>query len=108
MKARRAPGGVQAQVSVKNIGTRAATEVAQLYIAPPGKAVERPLKLLRGFERVSLEPSEIRTVEFFVPDLDLAYWSPNSRSWLIEPGEHRVMIGGSSSDDRLLSTSLTI
>ena len=108
LKARRAPGGIQAQVSVRNVGTVSATEVAQLYIGFPGKTVERPLKLLRGFERVPLAPSETRTVEFFVPDADLSYWSESGRSWVLEPGAHSVSVGGSSADDCLLSTSVEI
>ncbi|NQY40828.1 MAG: glycoside hydrolase family 3 C-terminal domain-containing protein [Henriciella sp.] len=108
LKARRAPGGIQAQVSITNIGSVPATEVAQLYIGFPGKSVERPLKLLRGFERVPLAPSETRTVEFFVPDADLSYWSESGRTWILEPGAHAVMAGGSSLDETLLSVSVAI
>ena len=108
LKARRAPGGIQAQVSVTNDGSVSATEVAQLYIGFPGKSVERPLKLLRGFERMPLAPAETRTVEFFVPDADLAYWSESGRAWALEPGPHMVMAGGSSVDEDLLSVSVEI
>ena len=82
--------------------------MAQLYIGFPGKSVERPLKLLRGFERLPLAPAETRTVEFFVPDADLAYWSESGRAWALEPGPHMVMAGGSSVDEDLLSVSVEI
>lgn len=97
-KARRTPSGIQAQVSVTNTGRVAADEIAQLYIGFPGRAVDRPLKLLRGFERVTIEPGETRTVYFEVPNSDLTYWSETSRSWVMEPGRHKVLIGRSSVD----------
>lgn len=106
LKARRGPDGIQAQVSVTNTGSVPADEIAQLYIGFPGKVVERPLKLLRGFERVSLAPNETKTVHFIVPDADLTYWCNTSRSWLLEPGSHKVLIGGSSAD--LLETSIDL
>ena len=108
LKARRAPGGIQAQVSLTNIGAVSATEVTQLYMGFPGLTVERPLKLLRGFERVALKPNETKTVEFFIPDADLAYWSESSRSWVVEPGTHTVLVGGSSVDDDLLKASVAV
>ena len=74
----------------------------------PGLTVERPLKLLRGFERVALKPNETKTVEFFIPDADLAYWSESSRSWVVEPGTHTVLVGGSSVDDDLLKASVAV
>ena len=73
-----------------------------------GTAVERPAKLLRGFRRVTLAPGETRTLRFFVPDADLAYWCGASRAWRIEPGEHTFSAGGSSRSEELLSRPLEI
>ena len=108
LKVRRAPGGLQVQVSVANTGAVAGDEVAQLYIGFPGQAVERPLKLMRGFERISLAPGETIQAFFFVPDSDLAYWSDSSRDWEIERGPHTVFVGGSSLDKDLLSATVTV
>ncbi|MEO0882871.1 MAG: glycoside hydrolase family 3 C-terminal domain-containing protein [Pseudomonadota bacterium] len=106
LKVHRAPGGVQAQVSLTNAGSMTADEVTQLYVGFPGKAAERPLKLLRGFERVTLRPGETKQVHFFVPDADLAYWSETSRDWQIEPGRHMIYVGGSSDFTAQLSASV--
>lgn len=108
LKARRAPGGIEAQVSVTNTGKVRATEIAQLYIGFPGTAVERPIKLLRGFERVELAPGETRSVTFFVPDADLCYWNEAGHNWQIEPGTHTVGVGGSSQLTDLLSTDISL
>lgn len=108
LKVRRAPGGIQAEVSVMNIGDVSATEIAQLYIGFPGHLVDRPLKLLRGFERLHLAPGEMRTAEFFVSDADLSYWHSASRSWQIEPGLHRVYAGGSSDDRDLKQVGISL
>lgn len=108
LKLRRTPTGLEAQVSIVNEGERAGDEVAQLYVGFPGRAVERPRKLLRGFERVSLRPGEMRTVEFHIADADLSYWCPTRRSWEREPGEHRIQVGPSSRDEDLLSASISI
>lgn len=108
LKARRVPGGLRVQVSLSNQGPVVAAEVVQLYIGFPGTTVDRPLKLLRGFDRVELAPSEVRTVDFFVPDADLAYWSEASRSWVLEPGIHRVLVGGSSTEADLLCVPVSM
>ncbi len=98
LKARRAPGGIEAYISINNQGDRAADEIAQLYMGFPGTAVERPRKLLRGFQRVSVAPGGTETIRFFVPDQDLTYWDEASRGWRLEPGEYVVYAGGSSED----------
>ena len=108
LKVRRTSTGLEAQVSIMNEGERAGDEIAQLYVGFPGRAVERPRKLLRGFERVSLQAGEMRTVDFRIPDTDLAYWCPTSRSWQREPGEHLIMVGSSSRDEDLLSASILL
>lgn len=108
LRARRGPGGLQASVAVRNDGTVAADEVAQLYVGFPGRLVERPRKLLRGFRRVRLEPGETRVVHFAVADADLMYWDPGARDWRLEPGEHRITAGGSSQDAERLSTTLVL
>lgn len=99
LKARRLPDGdIAAQVSICNDGPRTATEVAQLYIAPPGRDAERPAKLLRGFQRVELAPGETRTIRFRVRAGSLKWYDPATRAWRLESGPHGVLVGGSSLD----------
>ncbi|MEJ5265624.1 MAG: glycoside hydrolase family 3 C-terminal domain-containing protein [Bacteroidales bacterium] len=88
-------------VEVSNTGSRAGDEVVQLYIAPPQSAVERPLKELKGFGRVSLKPGETKTVTIGLKERDFAYWDVDSKGWKVEPGKYQVLIGASSKDIRL-------
>lgn len=108
LKVRRTPEAIEAQVSITNHGEVAADEVAQLYLGFPNRIVERPRKLMRGFERVHLNPGEIRTVRFRVPIGNLRYYDPATRTWRIEPGTHIVYAGSSSRDDDLLRRELTL
>lgn len=89
-------GGIAAQVSVRNDGPHTATEVAQLYLAPPGRAADRPRKILRGFQRIELAPGETQTMRFIVPADGLKWYDPKTASWKTETGEHGILIGGSS------------
>lgn len=108
LKLHRAPDAIIAEVSVRNDGTCAAAEVAQLYVGFPGKAVERPRKLLRGFQRVMLQPGETRTLRFRVELAGLGWWNEASGGFTLEPGVHHIYAGGSSSDSALLSAAITL
>lgn len=108
LKLRRTDTGIEAEVSVRNTGQVAGDEVVQLYVGFPGHSVERPAKLMRGFERVRLTPGQSKPVRFEIPDADLKYWNEAGASWEIERGEHRVLVGGSSLDKDLLQASITV
>ncbi len=88
-------------VQVKNIGKCAGGEVVQLYIAPPKSGNFRPVRELKGFERVELEPGESKTVEFTLDDRSFAVWNDG---WKIPGGAYTVQIGASSRDIRLEQT----
>ncbi len=88
-------------VQVKNIGKCAGAEVVQLYIAPPKRGIFRPIRELKGFERVELEPGESKTVEFTLDDRSFAIWNDG---WKIPGGTYTVQIGASSRDIRLEQT----
>jgi beta-glucosidase len=88
---------------VRNSGTRAGTEVVQLYLRDPVASVARPVKELRGFERVTLAPGERRTVHFMLDRDALSFWNADLK-WVAEPGEFRIMIGAASDDIRLRDT----
>jgi beta-glucosidase len=72
--------------------------VVQLYIRDVEASVTRPLKQLLGFERITLEPGESKTVSFILSAKDLSFWDTNKKAFIVEPGEFEVMIGKSSCD----------
>jgi len=93
-------GEVRVSAEVRNTGRLAGEEVVQLYIHDVLASVTRPVKELRGFEKIALNPGESRTVRFTLTADDLSLLDQNLRR-VVEPGAFRVMIGRSSSDIRL-------
>ena len=93
---------------VTNTGTRSGEEVVQLYVGFPKAKVDRPVKLLRGFVRISLSPGEKKTVAFTVRAKDLAWYDPDSSAWRVEPVEHQVLVGSSSRAADLLQATFRI
>lgn len=92
-----AGGKVKASVIVTNTGSREAAEVVQLYIRDIFASVVRPVKELKGFERITLKAGESRKVEFEItPDLLKFYNS--SLDFVLEPGDFDIMVGGNSRD----------
>ena len=92
------------RVKVTNSGARAGDEVVQLYVRYPDSAVERPIRDLRGFRRITLAPGEARTVEFPLPASALAYWDVIEHRWRVETGPVQLEAGASSMDIRLRRT----
>ncbi len=84
-------------VDVTNTGTRAGDEVAQLYIRDAVSLATRPVKELRGFRRVTLQPGETRTVTLEIGPEQLAYHGPDMKR-VVEPGRFDIMVGGNSVD----------
>lgn len=94
-------------VTVKNTGDFAGDEVVQLYIRDKFSEVTRPVKELKGFKRVSLKPGEERVVDFEInPDM-LAYYNLKM-NWVVEPGDFKIMLGGSSRKSDLKSINLKV
>jgi beta-glucosidase len=94
-----------AHVDITNTGDRAGDEVVQLYIRDVVSSVTRPVKELKDFERVTLQPCEMRTVEFEIEPEHLALWNIDMQ-YVVEPGEFRIMTGPNSVE--LLETSLIV
>ena len=96
-------GNVIVEVEVKNTGTRAGDEVVQLYTRDVTSSVTTYEKNLWGFERVSLQPAESKTVRFVLTPYML---SLINRDWkrVVEPGEFNLMVGSSSEDIRQKTT----
>jgi beta-glucosidase len=92
-----APGGrVTVSTNVANIGDRAGDEVVQLYIHQRAGRASRPVRLLQGFQRVSLMPGESRQLQFVLDESSVRYWNSVERAWVIDPGIFDVWIGNSS------------
>ena len=93
-------GQVTVQVDVKNSGKRAGDEVVQLYVHDGDASVKRPKEQLAGFERISLQPGESKTVSFSLPAEQLAYWDSDKEMFVVKPGEVDAMVGSGSEDIR--------
>ena len=98
---------VMVQVQVTNSGTITATEVVQLYIRDVTASITRPVKELKGFQRVSIQPGETRPVQFVLDSEDLAFWNADMQ-FVAEPGQFEVMVGSSSSDSDLVRAPLEL
>ena len=95
---------MRVSVRVTNTGDRAGKEVVQLYVAALDTAPPRPVRELRGFEKVALDPGASVEVSFVLCDRDLSRWSTRAHGWVLEPGSFEVAVGASSRDIRLATT----
>lgn len=97
-------GSVTVSVDVTNTGDRAGDEVVQLYTHQRTSRDPQPLRSLRGFERVTLEPGETRTVRFVLRPADLAHWDVTRGRWVVETSLEDLMVGAASDDIRARAT----
>lgn len=88
---------LQVSVDVQNTGSRAGDEVVQLYIHQQAGSASRPMRELKGFERVTLAPGETKTVRFTLGRNELRFWSPQSKKWVEEAEQFDVWAGNDSS-----------
>lgn len=93
-------GTVTVSVEVSNVGGREGQEVVQLYVGDRKSSLPRPLKELKGFKKISLEPGESRTVTFSVDKEDLAFFDPEKHEWVAEPGLFDLYIAAAADDVR--------
>lgn len=91
-----ASGPITVSFDVKNIGSRAGAEIAQVYVGDPSATVPRPKMELKAFSRVMLSPGEGRHVTTSLDKRSLAYWDVNSHGWKVDPGKFVVYVGDSS------------
>jgi beta-glucosidase len=94
-------GSVDVQVDVQNSGTRAGAEVVQVYVHNNDTSAIQPKEQLQGFERVSLNPGEKKTLSFKVSAEQLSSWDVAKQAFAINPGAFDVMVGSASDDIRL-------
>jgi beta-glucosidase len=89
---------------ITNTGDRRGKEVAQLYVGDPAASVARPVRELKAFTKIDLDPGETTTVEFALTARDLSWWSTTLSDWVLEGGEFELAVGASSRDLRLTTT----
>ena len=87
-------------VSVTNTGSREGKEVVQLYIGDVKCSVDRPVKELKGFEKLTLQPGETKTATFTITPRDLKFYDEVNHKWKLEPGKFKAFIGASELDIR--------
>ncbi len=97
-----------ASVDVKNTGKVTGTEVVQLYIGLENSNIDRPIKLLKGFKRIQLQPNELKNVTLEILIKNLAWYNPESKSWEIEKIDYYLFIGPSSKKEDLLSIQFNL
>jgi beta-glucosidase len=89
---------VAVSFDVENTGQRLGAEIAQVYVGNPFATIDRPLKELKGFERVVLNPGETRRITIGLDRRALAYWDSGTRAWKVDPGCYTVFVGNSSTN----------
>lgn len=89
------------EFDIKNLSYRKGSEIAQLYVAPLNPSVDRPVKELKKFARVDLNPGETKSVQFVLDEKDFSYYSAENDGWIIDNGEYEAQIGASSRDIKL-------
>ena len=93
---------LRVSVELTNTGTRSGTEVVQLYVSAKQSQVERPVKELKAFRRVRLQPGDLEYVSLEVPAQDLGYYDEDASSWVVEPGAYEVIVARNSEDEEAL------
>jgi beta-glucosidase len=91
-------------VDVTNTGSRAGDDVVQLYVKHLKSKVERPIEELKGFQRVTLQPNETKTVQIPLEASTLAFWDEKQGKFKVEAEPVKLMIGSSSKDIKLTAT----
>jgi beta-glucosidase len=99
---------LKVSVDVTNTGNVAGEDVVQLYAGYDGSRVERPIKELKGFSKVHLEPGQTKRVDFLLAAKQLAYYDEQQAKWIVETLTYSVYAGPSSRTDELLSAKFRI
>ena len=98
---------VKVTVDVSNTGSRAGKDVVQLYVSAKDSKAIRPVRELRGFEKVELQPGETKTVSFELDSRAFAYWNRDISDWYVETGAYEIQIG-KNAQEILLSAEVEV
>ena len=98
---------VKISFRLTNSGSRDGAEIAQLYVSDKASSVERPVKELKGFEKVFLKKGESKTVTLTLSKHDFEFWHPQQKDWVFEKGEFELQVGPSS-NRRVLKGSVSL
>ncbi|MVN23079.1 glycoside hydrolase family 3 C-terminal domain-containing protein [Mucilaginibacter arboris] len=93
-------GQITVSVDVKNTGRKAGDEVVQLYVSHQNSKVARPIKELKAFKRITLNPNETQTMKLLLNAEALQYWNVKQKRFVVEKDKLKVMVGASSADIR--------
>jgi beta-glucosidase len=99
-------GSVTVEVDVTNTGRMKGDEIVQLYIHQKVSSVTRPVKELKGFARITLNPGEKKTVRFTIDPSKLAFWNAKM-TYGVEPGTFEIMVGKSSTETQKVDLLVT-
>ncbi len=99
---------IAARCVVENTGERAGDEVVQMYVGFSHSKVDRPAKVLRGFERITLQPGEWKEVEILCPLQKLKWFNPETNEWEMEHMDYEIYIGNSSAPGDLLEGCVSL
>lgn len=98
---------IKVTVDVSNTGNRTGKDVVQLYVSAKDSKVIRPVRELRGFEKVELQPGETKTVSFELDSRAFAYWNKDISDWYVETGAYEIQIG-KNAQEILLSVEVEV
>ena len=101
-------GVMKASINVSNTGDVFGEEIVQLYVGFKNSKIDRPVKLLRGFDKIGLESGETKKVDFEVKIEDLAWYDPEVKEWKVEEMEYELYIGASSVEAKLIKDTFTV
>jgi beta-glucosidase len=87
---------IEVTVPVSNIGSVNGKEVVQLYVGKPDSKIDRAVRELKGFEKLSIAAGETEMCKLRVPVSELAYWDVNTNQWIVEKGDYEIYLGNSS------------
>ncbi|WP_256590898.1 fibronectin type III-like domain-contianing protein [Pseudomonas sp. GV105] len=90
--------------TVTNSGKVAGYEVAQVYVSPLNSKIDRPIKELKGFKKIFLQPGETKEVSIPLDSRSLAYFDTTTWNWIVDAGQYRILVGGSSDSLPLKNT----
>jgi beta-glucosidase len=91
-------GSLSVEANITNTGDRAGAEVVQLYVGESNPVVPRPVKELKGFDKIFLNPGETRTISIPLKYEDFAYWDVKTHGWKVNADTYKLYVGVSSAD----------